>query len=64
MIKKIIIINKIQLIAFVAPETYAKMYDLYKKKNAENIYKKWDEYSINIKEDMIQSINQYVPSKK
>ena len=40
------------------------MYDLYKKKNSENIYKKWDEYSVNIKEDMIQSINQYVPSKK
>ena len=60
----IIIINKIQLIAFVDPETYAKMYDLYKKKNSENIYKKWDEYSVNIKEDMIQSINQYVPSKK
>ena len=60
----IIIINKIQLIAFVDPETYAKMYDLYKKKNSENIYKKWDEYSVNIKGDMIQSINQYVPSKK
>jgi len=42
---------------------YAKIYDLYKKKNSENIYKKWDEYSINIKDDMMRSINQYVPSK-
>jgi hypothetical protein len=48
----------------VDPETYAAMYDLYKKKTAQNIYRKWDDYVINIKEDMIQSINDYVPSKK
>ena len=52
------------MIAFVDPEMYAKIYDLYKKKNSENIYKKWDEYNINIKDDMMRSINQYVPLKK
>ena len=31
---------------------------------AQNIYKKWDDYSINLGGDMIQSINNYVPSKK
>ena len=40
------------------------MYDLYKKKVSSNIYKKWNEYSINVKEDMMQSINEYVPAKK
>ena len=40
------------------------MYDLYKKKVAQNIYKKWDDYNISLNEDIIQSIDQYVPSKK
>ena len=43
------------LIAHVDPLTYSAMYDLYKK---------WNEYSINVKEDMMQSINEYVPAKK
>lgn len=51
------------LIAHVDPLTYSAMYDLYKKKVSSNIYKKWNEYSINVKEDMMQSINEYVPAK-
>ena len=52
------------LIAHVDPLTYSAMYDLYKKKVSSNIYKKWNEYSINVKEDMMQSIHEYVPAKK
>lgn len=50
------------LIEHVDLQTYA-MNDLYKKKVAENIYKRWDNYTIKIKEDMNQSINEYIPSK-
>jgi len=48
----------------VDPQTYAGMHDLYKKKTSESIYKKWDDYSIKINEDMRQSINEYIPSKE
>lgn len=52
------------LIAHVDPQTYLGMYDLYKKKLAQNIYKKWDEYTININQEIVKSIEEYVPSKK
>lgn len=52
------------LIAHVDPQTYSGMYDLYKKKLAQNIYKKWDEYTININQEIVKSIEEYVPSKK
>jgi len=51
------------LIAHVDPQTYSGMYDLYKKKLAQNIYKKWDEYTININQEIVKSIEEYVPSK-
>jgi len=52
------------LIAYVDPATYSAMYDLYKKKIANCVYKKWDDYKIDLKEDMLTAINEYVPSKK
>lgn len=52
------------VIAHVDPKTYSEMYELYKKKISENIYKKWEDYTINIKQDMIKAIDDYVPSKK
>lgn len=52
------------LIAHVDPQAYSGMYDLYKKKLAKNIYKKWDEYTIDINQEIVKSIEEYVPSKK
>ena len=52
------------LIAYIDPVTYSAMYDLYKQKTANSIYKKWDDYKIDVKEDMLSAINEYIPSKK
>ena len=54
----------LQLIAHVDPETYGAMYDLYKTKTVQNLYKKWEDYILNINADTLKSINDYVPSKK
>ena len=42
-----------QLMAHVDPKTYSGIYDLYKQKTSQNIYKKQDDYIINVKEDML-----------
>ena len=53
-----------QLIAHIDPKTYGMMYDMYKQRTMQNVYKKWEDYSINIKEDMAEAIEQYMPMKK
>ena len=53
-----------QLIAHVEPETYSGLYDLYKKKAATNGNKKWNNYTININEEMLRQVTAYEPSKK
>ena len=51
------------LIVYVDPAAYSAIYDLYKQKTANCIYKKWNDYKIDLKEDMLVAINEYVPSK-
>ena len=58
------ILFNFQLIANVEPNVYAQMYDLYKKKSAENVLKKWDEFSIEISTNVANEINNFVPIKK
>ena len=43
---------------------YAQMYDLYKKKSAENVLKKWDDFSIEIPNNIANEIKNFVPVKK
>ena len=40
------------------------MYDLYKKKSAENVLKKWDDFSIEIPNNIVNEIKNFVPVKK
>ena len=40
------------------------MYELYKTKTAENITKKWDDYSIEIAPEMVNDIRKFSPVKK
>ena len=53
-----------QLIANIEPTVYAQMYDLYKKKTAENVLRKWDDFSIEISSDIDNEIKNFVPIKK
>lgn len=40
------------------------MYDLYKKKTAENVLRKWDDFSIEISSDIANEVKNFVPIKK
>lgn len=53
-----------QLIAFIEPNIYSSLYELYKQKSAENIYHKWDDYAIDVKTDIANSIKNFVPVKR
>ena len=53
-----------QLVAYIEPNIYAQMYDMYKKKTVDNAMKKWDEYGVNISSDMVNDIKEFVPIKK
>lgn len=43
---------------------YAQMYDLYKKKTADNVLRKWNNFSIEIPSNVANEINNFVPIKK
>ena len=53
-----------QLIAHIEPELYANLYDLYKKKTAENVMRKWEDYALEVPADVINEIKNYQPVKK
>ena len=40
------------------------MYDLYKKKSAENVNKKWQYFGLEISSNITNEINSYIPVKK
>ncbi len=40
------------------------MYDLYKKKSAENVLQKWEDYAIEIPSNVVNEIKDFVPIKK
>ena len=50
--------------AYIEPNVYAQMYDIYKKKTAENAMKKWEEYGVNISSDLAKDVKNFVPVKK
>lgn len=54
----------LQLIAFLEPEVYSKLYDLYKKKSAETVFHKWDDYAIDVPSEVANSIKNFVPIKR
>ena len=39
------------------------MYDLYKKKSAENVNKKWQYFGLEISSNITNEINSYIPVK-
>lgn len=50
--------------AYIEPNVYAQMYDIYKNKTAESVFKKWDDYALDIPSDTVEDIKKFVPVKK
>ena len=40
------------------------MYELYKKRNVENVMKKWYDYGIEISSDILDDVKKYSPVKR
>ena len=54
----------LQIIAYVTPNIYAKLYELYKSKEMEKETSKWNNYEIKIQSALKDKINQYVPCQR
>ena len=56
--------KKNELVAYIEPNVYSQMYDIYKNKTAENVFKKLDDYALDIPSDTVEDIKKFVPVKK
>ena len=53
-----------QLIAYLTPNVYSKLYELYKEKAKQNEVKKWNNYAIKVMPEIKEKIANFVPCKK
>lgn len=53
-----------QLIAFVEPNTYSNLYELYKSKNLEKETKKWNNYKIEVIPEVSEKIQNFIPCQR
>lgn len=53
-----------QVIAFVTPNTYNNLYELYKSKEKEKETTRWNDYAIEIQPNLKDKINQFNPCQK
>lgn len=50
------------LIAFIDPQLYRELYSINKKQLQDRIYNKWGDYQINISNDLVKDIEDFVPT--
>ncbi len=50
-----------QLIANLDPPTYTKLYDIYKNKESNKAYKKWEDYEISLSGNVLNKIISFKP---
>ena len=53
-----------QLIAYLTPNVYNKLYELYKERTKQNEAKKWNNYAIKVMPEIKEKIENFVPCKK
>lgn len=53
-----------QIIAYLSPNVYSNLYELYKSKSKENEYKRWNEYKVDILPNIKQKIDNFVPCQR
>lgn len=53
-----------QLIAYLTPNVYNKLYELYKERTKQNEAKKWNNYAIKVMPEIKEKITNFVPCQK
>ena len=53
-----------QIIAYLTPNIYSNLYELYKTKSQQNEYKKWNDYKIDILPNIKHKIDEFVPCQR
>ena len=49
------------LIAYIDPNLYREIYSINKRQLSERIFNKWGDYKIDVKNDLINDIEQFTP---